>query len=457
MEALAMTSNTDPIRVLIIDDEKSIRKTLEGVFRDEGYDPKSCSDANSAFELLKSYSPNLILLDIWMPGMDGIEMLKRLKELYPDIPVIMISGHATIATAMKSTKLGAADFIEKPLDLNVLLSSVKRALGAEVGAEDSEASGKLPDPLTVKSVSDFQIGKERYDGKLNTIAFSNNTLRGRDFKQRTLKNSTILYGQGLHSGKKSGLILEPLPPNSGIHFTEVSDTSVVPAHVDFVDSTGFATTVRFGTGQAGTIEHLMSALHAYGISNLLIKCNGEVPVMDGSALEFCSLIEEIGLEEQSEPWYEIVVDKTYRFGTGKDTAQEEITIEPAEDFTIEYILNYPEPVGTQVYKFTLGDVESYKKEIAPARTFGFVKDIGWLQKQGLALGGRFDNFVLFGDEGAINCSLRFSDEPARHKVLDAIGDLYLLGRRIRGKVTAKMTGHSDNVGILKLIREALRQ
>jgi UDP-3-O-acyl-N-acetylglucosamine deacetylase len=105
----------------------------------------------------------------------------------------------------------------------------------------------------------------------------------------------------------------------------------------------------------------------------------------------------------------------------------------------------------------LGDVQKYKREIAPARTFGFVKDIGWLQQQGLALGGRFDNFVLFGEEGPLNGNLRFSDEPVRHKVLDAIGDLYLLGRPLRGKVTAALTGHSDNVELLKMVREALRK
>jgi UDP-3-O-[3-hydroxymyristoyl] N-acetylglucosamine deacetylase len=105
--------------------------------------------------------------------------------------------------------------------------------------------------------------------------------------------------------------------------------------------------------------------------------------------------------------------------------------------------------------FTLRDIAGYRSEIAPCRTFGFVKDIGYLQKQGYALGGRFDNFVLFGDEGPINDKLRFPDEPVRHKILDAIGDLYLLGRPLSGKITASMTGHSDNVELLKRVRDAL--
>jgi UDP-3-O-acyl-N-acetylglucosamine deacetylase len=107
--------------------------------------------------------------------------------------------------------------------------------------------------------------------------------------------------------------------------------------------------------------------------------------------------------------------------------------------------------------FRLDDPAVYRKEIAPARTFGFVKDIGYLQRQGLALGGRFDNFILFGDEGPINDALRFPDEPVRHKIMDAIGDLYLLGRRIQGRVVANMTGHSDNIALLRKVRALMLQ
>lgn len=432
-------------RIVIVDDEPSIRKTIEGVLHDEGYGTVAVGTAQDLFKVLETESPLLVLLDIWLPGMDGIETLERLRQINPNIPVIMMSGHATIATAMKATKLGAADFIEKPIDLDLLLKSIR---GALAGTVEVVPAPEQSSPSSVKSAS-----KGTRIESLNRIALSNQPLPGRSFNQRTLKNSALLYGQGLHSGKKSGLILEPLPAGSGIHFAEVSEREIVPAHVDFVDSTGFATTVKFGNSQAGTIEHLMSALHAYGICNLLIKCNGEVPVMDGSAIEFCNLFDNIGIEEQNEPWKEIVIDRTYKFGSGK----EEITFEPAEEFSVHYTLIYPPPVGTQEYEYTLGNIDSYKQEIASARTFGFVKDIGWLQKQGLALGGRFDNFVLFGEEGPINCALRFNNEPVRHKILDAIGDLYLLGRRLRGRVKARMTGHSDNVAILKQVRQRLAE
>lgn len=452
MEATAagFSTQTREVRdlILVVDDEESIRRTLEAVLKDEGYQTQSAESGRQALELVQQFAPSLVILDIWMSGMDGVETLKAIKEVSPETPVIMISGHATIATAIATTRMGAKDFVEKPIDLEAFLASVRRALGTgteqtldvEIGV-GSESNGML------------DLGRPGQSLQLNPIALSNQVLRGRAFPQRTLAKSALLYGQGLHSGKKSGLMLEPLPAGSGIHFVGVSDGQPVPAHVDFVESTGFATTLRLGQTQAGTIEHLMSALHAHGICNLLIKCNGEVPVLDGSSREFCELFAEIGVEEQEAIWYEIAVPKTLRVGNDKEFIQ----IEPGEGFSVDYILEYPKPVGEQRFHFVLDDISAYRSQIAPARTFGFVRDIGYLQKQGLALGGRFDNFVLFGEEGPINDALRFPDEPVRHKVLDMIGDLYLLGRRLSGKITARMTGHSDNIALLRLIREELRR
>ncbi len=433
--------------VLVVDDEASIRRSLEGVLKDEGFSVVLAEDGESAIRILMNTRPALILLDIWMPGMDGLETLRKIKEIHQDIPVVMISGHATISTAVAATRLGAMDFLEKPLDLSGTIQLVRRVL------HQADAAAQASQEPRWEAIEPASVGPIRESVTINPVVFTKQTLRGRAISQKTLAHAAILYGQGLHSGRKSGLILEPLPPNSGIHFVGVSETTVVPAHVDFVESTGFATTVRLGQTQAGTIEHLMSALCAYGISNVLIKCNGEVPVMDGSAREFCRLFEEVGLTEQDGEWYEIDVRKVIEVGDDKES----IRIEPADEFSVEYTLRYPEPVGEQHFSFTLTDPAAYRDQIAPARTFSFVKDVGHLQRQGLALGGRFDNFLLIGAEGAINDEWRFPNEPVRHKVLDAIGDLFLLGRRLRGKVTARMTGHSDNVAILKKVRDELQR
>jgi UDP-3-O-acyl N-acetylglucosamine deacetylase len=437
--------------ILVVDDEASIRRSLEGILRDEGISVIEAADGESAIASLLQNKPALVLLDIWMPGIDGLETLKKIKELSPQTPVVMISGHATISTAIAATRLGAIDFLEKPLDLTKTLDVVRKAL-TQAPQTPNSTNTETPKDAIWEPIAPSAIGTFRHPLNLDPIVFSEQKLRGAALKQKTIAHAAILYGQGLHSGRKSGLILEPLPANSGIHFVGVSETTAVPAHVDFVESTGFATTVRLGGTQAGTIEHLMSALCAYGISNLLIKCNGEVPVMDGSAREFCRLFDEVGLVEQDGEWYELAVDRTIKVGNGKEW----ITIEPANDFTIDYTLRYPEPVGEQRFSFTLTNPESYRAEISSSRTFSFVKDVGHLQKQGLALGGRFDNFLLIGTEGAINDAWRYPNEPVRHKILDAIGDLYLLGRPLRGKVTACMTGHSDNIELLKQVRELLR-
>jgi len=428
--------------ILIVDDEASIRKSLEGVLSDEGYACAQAADGADALFKLQSLHPSLVILDIWMPGMDGIETLRRIKEVQPATPVIMMSGHATISTAIKATKVGASDFIEKPLELELVLNAIRRALGVEE-AVPGGTEGESALPADVRPAGGAAT--------LHSVVFEKQTLRGAIMPQRTLARSAVMYGQGLHSGKKSGLIFEPLGPGSGIHFVGVSDHPSVPAHLDYVGSTGYATTIRLGSTQVATIEHVMSALNAYGVSNLLIKCNGEVPVLDGSSVEFCSLFEEVGFENQAGEWHRIVVKEPLRVDAGKAS----IRLEPCDGFEIDYTLEYPAPVGRQRFVFRLDDPAAYRKEIAPARTFGFARDIGMLQKQGLALGGRFDNFVLFGEDGPINDALRFPDEPVRHKILDAIGDLYLLGRRLQARVVANMTGHSQNIAVLKKVRELL--
>ncbi|HJX10639.1 MAG TPA: UDP-3-O-acyl-N-acetylglucosamine deacetylase [Candidatus Binatia bacterium] len=163
-------------------------------------------------------------------------------------------------------------------------------------------------------------------------------------------------------------------------------------------------------------------------------------------------VEEAGIEEEEESWSEIVVDRACRVGA---EGGEWISIEPADNFSVRYVMNYPKPVGHQEYGYTDQGPESFKEEIAPARTFGFLRDIAKLEKMGLAAGGRLSNFILIDDEKIINTELRFPDELARHKILDIIGDFYLLGRPVRGAITAHMTGHSDNIALLRKLRAGL--
>jgi UDP-3-O-acyl N-acetylglucosamine deacetylase len=261
----------------------------------------------------------------------------------------------------------------------------------------------------------------------------------------------VVNGQGLHSGVRTGLILQPLPPGSGIVFGSISSGETVPALVDHVGATGYATTLVRGTMSAKTVEHLMATLHAYRITNLLVKMQAEVPILDGSALELCALIDEGGVVDQDGTVEELVIDRRYAIGSDAPD-HKGIAIVPADGFEVHYTLDYPAPIGRQEIEFRFDDVETFRREIAPARTFGFVKDIEQLELMGLASGGRLNNTILVGEEGIVNAPLRFPDEFARHKVLDIFGDFYLLGRFIRGRIEARMTGHSDNVHLLRHLR-----
>ena len=203
------------------------------------------------------------------------------------------------------------------------------------------------------------------------------------------------------------------------------------------------------------MEHLLSALHAFGITNLLIKTDDEVPALDGSALKFCKQISEAGLTEQDATVEPIGVKRKITIGE-EGEGREFIEAEPAGHLIIDYTLDYPKPIGIQQLHFELTSPGAYTREIAPARTFGFVREFRKLAEFGLASGGRLDNLILVDDDKVVNTTLRFPDEFARHKVLDLIGDLYLLGRPLHAHVTASKTGHSDNLALVKAIHASLQ-
>lgn len=414
--------------VLVVDDEPEIRNSLRGILADEGLTVLEAADGRAAIEMLHRHRPDLVLLDIWMPEVDGIEVLQRLREEGTRVPVVMISGHGNVEAAVRATKLGAFDFIEKPLSLEAVLAAVHRALG---GHEGVEATASAPAPAPARAAA---------------------AAGGRP--QKTIRRSVVASGRGLHSGIKSGLILHPAPPDHGIVFANLSTGATVPARVDFVESTGYATTLHRQGVTAATVEHLLAALHAYGITNLLVKMQTEVPVMDGSAAEFCRLLEEAGVEEQDGVVEEIRIPRALRSG---ETAPDRkgMTVEPCERLEVHYTLRYPPPVGVQEYHYVHEGPESFRREIAPARTFGFVRDMKAMATMGLAGGGHLDNCILIDDEKIVNTELRFPEELARHKILDLLGDFYLLGRPIRGRISARMTGHSDNIAMVRALRAAL--
>ena len=655
-------------RILVVDDEMNIANSLKEILSDEGYDVSVTEDGLNALDMIQSDPPDLLLLDVWLPGMDGIEVLKTVKTYHPEIEVLVMSGHGTIDTAVKATKLGAFDFIEKPFSMDSLTQSIKGALGhkkkrstkisnealfgfsslietqkaikshsqsdspllflGESGtgkeyiaqaihqksvksnlpfiklncalrppheinsflflsgkeslklkntalnttptisqavyldnvdalsktiqqklfslllSDESKNQSLLPSRLYISSSKNLrELSKQSQfnpdllkvfrnatirvpslrenptiipilirnhlekvsekDGlpipevdsdalealcqyhwpenirelhsildrilatalsresiSLNQIPLEINQLTSQRTKiklnklnspqQRTLKRSVVLYGSGLHKGLKTGLILQPMPPESGIIFSNISNGQTIPARLENIISTNYSTTLHKGKASVATIEHIMAVLHMYHITNLLIKVGDEVPVMDGSSKDFCKLIEDGGIEEQDEPSQELIIDKKYTFGSQKQGTPH-ISIEPSDTFKVSYHMEYPTPIGIMDHTFEYVGEESFKKEIAPARTFGFMKDIAQLTKRGFASGGNLDNFILLGDGKVINTELRFENEFPRHKILDILGDFYLLGKPIRGHIRANKSGHTQNIGLLKTL------
>ena len=488
--------------ILIVDDEKNILQSLEGILIDEGFNVKKADDGLKALTLIDKYSPDLVLLDIWLPGKDGIEVLKEIKSRHPLIEVIMISGHGSIETSVKAIKIGAFDFIEKPLSLEKVLLTVNHAIEKRSNIEKSTQSKKRnkktetdqssraltshpnsSSPENGKNQSSIKEREQAWEKEfilerlqkkgwnpekvatelgISTELFKQKLAhhqinlckpgKNKAKNQRTLQRSVVLCGEGLHSGIKTGLILSPLPPNSGIIFEDISNGETVKAHIDNVESTEYATTLKKNYTSIRTIEHIMAVLHMYRITNLLIKIGDEVPIMDGSARDFCELIEDGGIEDQMINSEEIVIDKEYLIKDGKRS----ISIRPSKRFEVKYTFNSEGPIKKQEFMFSFRNKDSFKNDIAPARTFGFLKEIEKLEEMGLASGGKLSNVILLDDEKVINTNLRFPDELARHKILDIIGDFYLLGKPIRGSIDAYMTGHADNISLLKEIKQSIK-
>ena len=260
--------------------------------------------------------------------------------------------------------------------------------------------------------------------------------------QHTLRKSVKAFGIGLHSGNKVSLKINPSPVNTGICFvrTDLSPEQVVPARTRYVVDTRFATTIGNEKGSVSTIEHLMAALSGAGVNNALIEVDGpEVPAMDGSAAPFFSLLQKAGLKAQDEPiqYIEVLEPITVTMG------DKLLSIEPCKNFVVSFEIEFEHPLIAKQRFVDRITPQTFACQISKARTFGFFSEVELLRENGFARGGSLENAVVVGDKSIYNSGgLRFSDEFVRHKVLDLIGDLYLLGAPILGKVRAVKSGHA---------------
>jgi UDP-3-O-[3-hydroxymyristoyl] N-acetylglucosamine deacetylase len=272
-------------------------------------------------------------------------------------------------------------------------------------------------------------------------------------KQRTLKTSIRATGIGLHSGAKVYMTLRPAPANTGIVFRrlDLPEPVDVPADALRVTETNLGTTLEAGSARVATVEHLMSALAGLGIDNLFVDLTApEVPIMDGSAAPFVFLLQSAGIEELSAPKRFFQILKTVEVREGDKWAR----FTPYDGFRVNFEIDFDHPVlQRQRQKATLDfSTAAFLKEISRARTFGFLKDVETLRANDLALGGSLDNAIVMDEYRVLNeDGLRFQDEFVRHKVLDAVGDLYLLGRCLVGEFTGYKSGHRLNNLLLRAL------
>ncbi len=274
-------------------------------------------------------------------------------------------------------------------------------------------------------------------------------------KQRTLKSLTRAVGVGLHSGQRVELTLRPAQPDTGIVFRRVD----LPEPVDIVatatavSDTRLASTLANGNAKVHTVEHLMSACAGLGVDNMYVDINAEeVPILDGSAASFVFLLQSAGIELQSAPRRFIRMLKTVEVQDGQGATRKWARLEPYHGYKLSFEIEFDHPAVDATGQRVMFDMStgSYSKDIARARTFGFTKDVEMMRANGLALGGGLDNAIVMDDYKVLNAEgLRYDDEFVKHKILDAMGDLYLIGKPLLASYSAFRSGHALNNLLLR--------
>jgi UDP-3-O-[3-hydroxymyristoyl] N-acetylglucosamine deacetylase len=256
--------------------------------------------------------------------------------------------------------------------------------------------------------------------------------------QRTLRRQISCAGIGLHSGNKVTLTLKPAAADTGIRFRRTDLGTEIPAHVSEVSGIQYATVLGRDSATVETVEHLLAALASVGIDNAVVELtHNEVPIMDGSAAPFLYLLHEAGVKRLSSPRRYLKVLRPVQIAHG----DKRIAVYPSDHFKVSYTISFDHPLLRHQSRTERITEQSFAEHIAPARTFGFLKEVEWLRQNGLALGGSLENAIVIGDTGVLN-ALRFEDEFVRHKILDLVGDLALLGHPLIGHVVAHRAGHA---------------
>ena len=277
-------------------------------------------------------------------------------------------------------------------------------------------------------------------------------------QQRTLKTITTAVGVGLHSGQKVELTLRPAPPDTGIVFrrTDLAQPVTIPVSATAVTDTRLASTISHLGAKVLTVEHLMSACSGLGLDNLFVDITAEeVPILDGSAASFVFLLQSAGIALQNAPKHFMRVLEVVEVSEGEGAARKWARLSPHNGYKLSFEIDFDHPAVDSTGQRVVFDTDggSYVRDIARARTFGFTKDVEAMRANGLALGGGLDNAIVMDDYKILNSEgLRYDDEFVKHKILDAMGDLFLLGRPLLAAYSAFRSGHALNN---RLLRELL--
>jgi UDP-3-O-[3-hydroxymyristoyl] N-acetylglucosamine deacetylase len=275
--------------------------------------------------------------------------------------------------------------------------------------------------------------------------------------QRTLKTLTRAVGVGLHSGQRVELTLRPAAPDTGIVFRRVDlpEPVDIPVRAESVTDTRLASTISVGQAKVFTVDHLMSACAGLGIDNLYVDITAEeVPILDGSASSFVFLLQSAGIVEQNAPKRFLRVLKTVQVNEGEGANIKWAKLEPFHGYKLSFEIDFRHPAVDQTGQQVVFDMSEgvYSRDIARARTFGFTKDVEMMRANGLALGGGLDNAIVMDDYKVLNADgLRYDDEFVKHKILDAMGDLYIVGKPLLAAYSAFRSGHAMNNQLLRAL------
>lgn len=416
-------------KVLIIDDEEDILSSCKNVLEDEDYDVDIAKDYDEALKIFESKKIDLVFLDVWLPNVDGLDILSNIKEKYPNTTVIMMSGHAGVETAVRATKLGAYDFLEKPISISKLLSSCEEVLNKKENNKNEENSNYL---------------NEHENHNKSKLKYR--------IPQRTIAKSVVVSGFALMEGRKTALTLVPAEVNTGIVFIDINtNTHIKLSHENILskDKSGAvnSTALINGNRYIKTTEHFLAALHMMGITNLIVKCDGEVPNVDGSALVFCDALKEAGFIEQEDYIEPIVIDRELTYGKVDDN-ETYIILSPYDGLEVNLRIDFSGSIGVQQYDYKFESFEQFSEDIGKARSFNTLDNIDYAQKMGMAGSGMIGSHIILCEGKVINTKLHFDNEFVRHKILDIIGDLYILARPIKAKIIANKSSHSFNHSVV---------